>query len=91
MNESRKVNLGDVAKDSVTGFEGIVVAYCEWLHGCARVTLQPQKLKDGIPIEAQTFDELQLERVTPKAIASATPSERQMGGPRDDRKAMQKP
>ena len=75
------IALGDLARDTVTGFQGIVIARCFWLQGCVRSTLQPQALtKDGKPIEAQTFDELQLELRKKRAVVSA----RQTGGPRPE-------
>ena len=40
--------LGDLVKDKVTGFTGIVICRAVWLNGCARLTVQPQKVgKDG--------------------------------------------
>lgn len=54
------ITLGDEVKDKVTGFEGIAIARTEFLNGCARVGVQSQKLKDGVPTEMQTFDEPQL-------------------------------
>lgn len=73
------IQLGDKAKDQVTGFEGICVARTEWLNGCIRVTLQSDKLdKDGRPQEGQTFDEPQL-TVTKARKVSCGP--RDTGGP----------
>lgn len=61
----RAVNLGDKAKDIVTGFTGVVVAEITYLNGCRRLALQPQELgKDGVPVEERFFDEQQLELVT---------------------------
>lgn len=75
-------NLGDEVKDTITGFKGIVVARTEWLNGCARVTVQPQKLKsDGTPVESQTFDEFQL--VVLKSAKMAV-GRRDTGGPRPE-------
>jgi len=54
------ISLGQKAKDTITGFKGIAVARTEYLQGCRRVGLQPLKLKDGLPQEAQWFDEPQL-------------------------------
>jgi hypothetical protein len=35
-------------KDTITGYSGIVVARHEYLNGCLRFSLQPDKLdKDG--------------------------------------------
>lgn len=63
------VQLGDKAKDTITGFEGICVARTEWLNGCWRITLQNSKLdKDGKPQEGHTFDEPQLIVTKPKTV-----------------------
>ena len=48
---TKKIDLGDVAKDTITGFEGVVVAQSKWLHGCVRMTLQPRELKEGKPLD----------------------------------------
>jgi len=56
-----RVQLGDVAKDSITGFHGVVICISEWLHGCRRITLKPTGVgKDGKTFEPETFDEPQL-------------------------------
>lgn len=57
------INLGQKAKDKVTGFEGTVVGRTEWLNGCYRFTLQPPIDKDGKHCSAETIDEPQLEVV----------------------------
>ncbi len=75
------INLGDRAKDKVSGFTGIVVGRTEWLHGCVRVTIQPEEMKDGKPIEPMTFDELQLELVAAGIHAPAASPNRLTGGP----------
>ena len=61
-----KIELGDIARDRLTGFEGVVVASTEWLYGCRRLTIQPQTLKDGKPLDTATFDEPQVELVGEK-------------------------
>jgi hypothetical protein len=74
------VELGDKAKDTVTGFEGICIARTEWLNGCWRMTLQSDKLdKDGNPKDGQVFDEPQLV-VTKKRKVATGP--RDTGGPK---------
>lgn len=55
-----KIKLGDVARDSITGFEGVVFCRVEYLFGCVRFSLQPQALHEGKPIPSETFDEEQL-------------------------------
>ena len=62
------VNLGDSVKDEVSGFKGIVVAKHEYLQGCTRISVQPPVKKDGSMVEAQTFDEPQLQIIKSKAI-----------------------
>jgi hypothetical protein len=72
------IELGDVAKDSVSGFQGIVVAETNWLHGCRRIVIQPQSLHDGKPIPGESFDEPQCKLVR-KAAVDRTPP--RTGGP----------
>ena len=57
------VKLSDKVKDTITGFEGIVVARTEWLNGCVRCCIQSQELKDGKILDTVTIDEGQLEIV----------------------------
>jgi hypothetical protein len=75
-----EIRLGDLARDSITGFEGIVVAITDWLHGCRRITLTPQALHEGKPIDNQTFDEPQCRLVKPDAAVRTMPRVR-TGGP----------
>lgn len=78
------IKLGDKARDSITGYEGIVVARCEWLNGCVRSTLQPARLlKDGSVPKMETFDETQLLLVEPTTSIQAPDAEKP-GGPRPD-------
>lgn len=53
--------LGNTAKDKITGFEGILTARCEFLTGCNRYCIQPTTLKDGVPFDSIYFDEGQIE------------------------------
>ena len=72
------INLGDKAKDKVTGFEGIAVARTEWLNGCTRIGLQSDKLKDGLPTDIHTFDEPQLILLKTRVVPIGS---RDTGGP----------
>lgn len=58
---SFKIELGSKVKDRVTGFTGIVAHRSEHLYGCRRYGVQPEKMKDGKPIDALWFDEDALE------------------------------
>ncbi len=80
MKKSKKIKLGDVARDTITGFEGTVVARTDWLNGCSRFSLQPKGLHDGKIIEADWFDDMQIEVVKAKGYK---PDE-STGGPRSD-------
>lgn len=51
------INLGDEARDTVTGFTGICVCRTEYISGCARISLQPQVGKDGKIPDQGHFDE----------------------------------
>jgi hypothetical protein len=53
---SDDIALGDIAKDDLTGFEGVVTQRTFWLSNCDRLTLQPKELKEGKPQEAVSFD-----------------------------------
>lgn len=88
------INLGDLAKDRVTGFTGVVVAHTRWLNGCPRITLQPRDLDPGgKPKETQTFDELQCEIVEAGAVPCGNANQSataETGGPRDDKAALRR-
>ncbi len=59
-----KFNLGDEAKDKITGFQGILTGYAEYLTGCNQYVLQPkcEATADKYP-EGQWFDEGRIELV----------------------------
>jgi hypothetical protein len=69
--------LGSQVRDTLTGFEGVVVCRAQWLNNCNTYSVKPRKLKDGIPQESHSFDEPQLELVE----ASVMSSKRDTGGP----------
>lgn len=54
---------GDRVKDVITGFSGVIIAEHRYLSGCLRMTVQPEEMKDGKPIDSHTFDVEQLELV----------------------------
>ena len=57
------IQLGDLARDKVTGFTGVVECISEWLNSCRRITIRPTTLKDGEPLGNHTFDGPQVEVV----------------------------
>ncbi len=52
-----KLNLlGCLAKDRISGFEGVVVAHCRYWHNSDSAALRSRTLKDGLPLATQWFD-----------------------------------
>lgn len=51
-----EINLGDVARDRLTGLEGVVVARTVWLNNCDRIVIQPEGVFEGKPADACGFD-----------------------------------
>lgn len=89
MTTKSTITLGDLARCTITGFEGVVIAETRWLNNCVRLTLQPKKLKeDGSPILSETIDLIQLELVE-KRHPPAQPVF--TGGPRPEPKRPQAP
>jgi len=80
IKEEKMINLGDTAKDTITGFKGIVVAETNWLNGCRRLTIQSKEMKDGRPVDAVTIDVEQLELVSKAKSKKAEPH----GGTREN-------
>ena len=57
------VNIGDLARDEITGFEGLVTAHIRHLTGCDTAWLTSRtETKDGKAVD-QCFDVLRLELV----------------------------
>lgn len=58
------IKLGDKVKDSITGFEGIVIARIEYLNGCIQFGVKA-RVKDATLKEAEYIDKDQLTRLGP--------------------------
>lgn len=92
MSTDSEVELGDLVKDYITGFEGIAIGITDWLYGCKRLTIQPRgvrngndKFEQGKPLEAQTFDIDGVEIIEKSAVpTSHRQPKRSTGGPRPD-------
>lgn len=78
------VRLGSKVRDNITGFTGIAVGRTAWLHGCARVGVEPDTLKDGKPIEIQWFDEQRIDVLEDRAPVVSAASSARTGGPQQD-------
>lgn len=64
VKDGKPIRLGNIVKDSYTGFQGVFSFYEEWLYGCNRVGIAPTELKDGVPQRSQIFDEQRVEFVS---------------------------
>ncbi len=54
--ESIVAELGDRARDKITGFEGVVTGRCQYLTGCDQILLNPPVKDDGDFRGAHWFD-----------------------------------
>lgn len=90
MSDFTPMGLGDRVKDPITGLQGVVTCVTTWLHGCIRLGVQPEELKDGKPLDAIYFDQSQLvlveSRVHEPLILAVVPApepikRRSNGGP----------
>lgn len=80
----RKFKMRDRVKCNVTGFEGVVTAYCDYLNGCEQFCVKPTELdKDGKMQDGVWFDQDQLDKVkaAPKAKAPTRTGGPQMDSP----------
>ncbi len=53
--------FGKMAKDKVTGFQGVVTGKLKWMYGCTQYCLTPKVDKDGKLVSGEWFDEGRLE------------------------------
>lgn len=75
------IELGDLVKDKISGYEGVAVCRAIWLFDCVRITVHSQKLgSDGEPGSA-VFDEPQLDKIGALRLVVDLEA---VGGPRDD-------
>ena len=54
------VNLGKMARDKVTGFEGVIIGRLNYLFGCAQYCLSPRAVKNELK-NSEWFDEGRIE------------------------------
>ena len=77
MTDTAPLALGDLARDIITSFEGVVLARTTFLHGCDRLYLAPRALTpDGKPIEPTSFDDKRLVPVERGVVAVEVPTPR---------------
>lgn len=81
------IDLGDVAKDTISGLKGVVTSKVTFLNGCVRLCITPQEVKDGKAIEGSYFDIEQCVLVSSKVAKKGKPG----GGPMPDAKRQADP
>lgn len=57
------MKLGDVVRDKISGFSGVATCRLDYLNGCVRWAVSPRILHEAKPVDAQYFDDEQLEIV----------------------------
>lgn len=78
------IQLGNEARDKITGFTGIVTSRAEYLTGCTQYGLTPPVAADGQVRASEWFDEGRIE-VTGVGVAKADVAGVANGGPQRDR------
>ena len=63
------------AKDTITGFEGIVTGLVKYMTGCNQVLLAPPVKDDGGYRESQWFDDSRVTVLTEAAVTIADPGD----------------
>lgn len=65
MVDAFKFELGNTLKDTVTGFEGIVIGRRDWLDEATDYYLQPKVKEPHVLPQAEWITEGRLEKVVP--------------------------
>lgn len=68
MSKNKTIELGDSAKDIITGFSGVVIGKCEYLTGCDQYALQPKTEKNGTYQDSRWFDSSRLKLLKKKIV-----------------------
>lgn len=76
------IQLGQLVRDTISGFEGKVTSRIEYLNGCVRYGVQPPVDKDGKMPAGEFIDWQQLEVLVDDTV-TALPA-RAGGGPQRD-------
>ena len=76
-----KFELGQRAKDTITGFQGTITGRSQYMTGCNQYALQPSA-DNGKWVDGQWFDENRLE-LLPNEPKVTVPTDMVKGGPRN--------
>jgi hypothetical protein len=82
MANDNEIKVGDRVRDRICGLTGICWGITEYLAGCRRIHIQPEKLKeDGSVHEASAFDEPLVEVLDKRALSvEEEPKKKKTGG-----------
>ena len=80
---SKKIQLGDEVKCTVSGFKGVATSRCEYLNGCIQYGVKPKVGKDNKQVAASYVDAEQLRVTKAKNPPRPEPKARR-GGPSTD-------
>lgn len=70
-----KFKLGEVLRDKITGYIGVVMGRTEYMTGCTHYgLLSPELTKDGKIAEYEWIDESRLELTKKQAVRREGPS-----------------
>jgi hypothetical protein len=53
--------LGEMARDQITGFQGRITGYVEYLTGCHQILIVPRMKDDGTLVPGEWFDTQRVE------------------------------
>lgn len=81
------IQLGSKVRDSITGFEGIASGRTVYLYGPPSITIEPQTLHEGKPVQAVSFTEGRVKVVVTQAPTVSKQSSATSGGPQTSRPA----
>lgn len=76
------IELGQKAKDKITGFEGILTGRAQYLYGCDQYVITPPAI-EGKCGNGEWFDEGRIE-ITGAGVAPASVQVAKPGGPNRD-------
>lgn len=82
-NTPKQIELGQEAKDKVTGFNGILTCRIQYLTGCDHYGIAPRAV-DGKVNETAYFDEGRIEIIGPGITVKEVEAPSGKGGPQRD-------
>ena len=78
------IELGKMAEDKITGFQGIIVGHARYLTGCDQYVLAPRAKRGEGLISSQWFDEGRIKILKGGGISAKEVSGTKNGGPNRD-------